>query len=187
MGDKSASINLVKNKENFSDVFLKWALSIGKIVIVIVEIITLSAFIYRFSLDAKLETFHSSISQQQAIINSLKNNETEYRNLQQRLSYISNFSKQATSTENIFNNILSFVPLGITLTSFSVYANHVTIDSNATSAVALNDFITKLKNYPLATDISIDNIENKPNLSTISTTITVTLKQSSINYASNHQ
>ena len=54
MENSPASINLVKKNEKSSvDKFINWTLSIGRLIVIITEIIAISAFLYRFSLDGR--------------------------------------------------------------------------------------------------------------------------------------
>ena len=65
---------------------VNWALTIGRVLIIIVEIIALSAFIYRFILDNELRDINSKIKQEQEILSTQAQKEATYRNLQDRLS-----------------------------------------------------------------------------------------------------
>src|SRR3972149_11726382 len=78
----SASINLIKSKVNIFDEILKWALTVGRLLVILTELTAFSAFIYRFTLDRTLIDLHEKINQEQAIVASLKDREAIYRNLQ---------------------------------------------------------------------------------------------------------
>ena len=74
MASIKPSINLFKDKnKNFFDLFIKWALSIGRVVVIATEAIALSAFLYRFSLDQQLIDLNDKIVQKQALVKLLKN------------------------------------------------------------------------------------------------------------------
>ena len=92
MQKKPISINLLKQQTSLVDRFIDWALTIGRLLVILTEIVALSAFIYRFSLDRQLIDLHSKITQEQAIANYLNNNEKKYRNLQDRLAIATNYS-----------------------------------------------------------------------------------------------
>src|ERR1035437_3785993 len=94
MAKNSASINLLRNdKKETVEHIINWAVTIGRILIVVVELAALAAFLYRFTLDSQLQDLHSKIKQEQTILEVQKKNEDTYRNLQDRLSLISSFSK----------------------------------------------------------------------------------------------
>src|SRR5258706_9366482 len=93
---KSPAINLAKGRgQTFLDRFLNWALSIGRVVVIVTEAVALTAFLYRFNLDRQIIDLHSRINQEQIIVKLLNNNETTFRSLQDRLSLINKLSQQA--------------------------------------------------------------------------------------------
>lgn len=178
MTNITPQINLIKDKKvSFTDKFINWALTIGRLVVILIELLALSAFIYRFSLDRKIIDLHSKIKQEQAIVNYLKNNETTYRNLQDRILLASNFSSSGPSIFKISKDVLSFVPKDMIINSFYINKNRININANVQSALSLNQFMNALKNYPSTDTVSLDNIENKPASSIIIFNATVLIKQ----------
>ena len=117
-------INLVKKRESFTDKFLSWALSAGRVIIILTEVIALSAFLYRFVLDRQLIDLHAKIRQEQAIIAFSKASEDKYRNLQDRLSAATRFSKLGQDQVKVLKDILA---LSASNTTFS---NITTSDTN---------------------------------------------------------
>jgi predicted negative regulator of RcsB-dependent stress response len=103
MAKNSASINLLRNdKKETVEHIINWAVTIGRVLVVVVELAALAAFLYRFTLDNQLQDLHSKIKQEQAIIEIQKKNEDTYRNLQDRLSIISSFTKRRkTKSKNL--------------------------------------------------------------------------------------
>src|SRR5260221_21750 len=83
---KSISINLLDNDHhNTFDIFISWALSTGRIIIIVTEIVALVAFLQRFDLDEKLSDLHSKMKFDQQVVDALQSNEKTYRSLQFRL------------------------------------------------------------------------------------------------------
>lgn len=180
MQKKSASINLLKKQTSIIDRFINWALTIGRLVVILTEIIALSAFIYRFSLDRQLIDLHTKITQEQAIVNYLKDNEATYRNLQDRLILANNYSVLGTNRLKIFNDITSFATNGVAFNSISLYEDRVKIEANVDSVYSLNTFVNSIKNYPSVDSVSIEKIENKPSNAVIIINMTATLKPNMI-------
>ncbi len=177
MAKTSASINLLKtNKNEGLSQIVNWALTIGRVLIITVELIALSAFLYRFVLDNELQKLQTKIKEEQAIVSSQKTNEDAYRNLQDRLAVISSFSKSGSQNTKIFKDIISFAPIGMTFTNVTLSQETVHIEANVNSVIPLSVFIGKLKAYPSIDTISIDKIENKTANAVITVGITTTLK-----------
>lgn len=178
MPKKIPSVNLVKPRQaDFFANFINWALTIGRLVVIVTEIIALGAFLYRFSLDRQLIDLHSKIKQEQAIVNYLKDEEETYRNLQQRLTVASTFSNSSQERVKIFNDILLFTPQGLSFSEFTLNANRLKMSADIESVTSLSSFIENLKKYPKIDSVSIDKIENRPALGIIKVTISATLKE----------
>lgn len=181
MVKKSTSINLLKNNKNETiNQIVNWALTIGRTLIIIVELITLTVFLYRFILDNQIREIHTKIKQDQAIIASQKKNEDLYINLQDRLSLISSLSDKGEENTKIFKDIISFAPLGMVFTHITLTGNGVVIEANVNSVYPLSSFINSLKNYPLTESVSINKIENKTSSAVIIVSISVALKQKGV-------
>ena len=176
MQKNPASINLLKQQTSLIDRFMSWALTVGRLLVILTEVIALSAFAYRFSLDRQLIDLHSKIAQEQAIVNYLKENEKTYRNLQDRLAISTNFSDLSTSRYKVFSDVIDFTPSGMSFNNFTISENRIKIDANINSVSSLSMFVNSLKNYPAIDTVSIDKIDNKTSSAVIAVTITAALK-----------
>lgn len=178
MAKKPASINLLKNSsgETINQV-VNWALTIGRVLIIVVELIALSAFLYRFTLDNQLRNLNDKIKQEQVVIASQKKNEDTYRALQDRLTIASQFTDLGQKNVKVFKDIVGFAPTGLTFTNVSLLDNSVKVEANVNSVTPLSVFINALKAYPGAESVSINKIENKTSTAVITVSITVVLKQ----------
>lgn len=177
MGKKSPSINLVRTDKNqLTNQVVNWALTIGRVLIIIVEIIALSAFIYRFILDNQLRDINSKIKLEQEILKSQEQKENTYRNLQDRLNLASSVSNQGKEKTGLFKEIIALAPPGISFTNLIFSENKVSIQLNTGSVYPLSVFITALRNYKLTDAITIDLIENRATTSVINVGLSVNLK-----------
>lgn len=179
---QTPSINLVRKPENFLDRFINWALNVGRLVVIITELIALTAFLYRFSLDRQLIDLTSKIRSEQAVVNLLKENEQVYRNLQNRLFLASNFGKQGQDKVKLAEDLIGFAPQGLVFNSINIQEERVRISANINSVSILSNFVKSLKTYEKIERVSIDKIENRPASAVITVSITSTLKPDK-NYA----
>ena len=176
MPNNLPSINFVKDKQiPLFDKFMNWALTVGRLIVIITEVVAVVAFVYRFSLDEKLVDFHSAIKQKQNIISVLKNDENNYRSLQDRIALASTFSEEAIASNKTITDIVNLVPNDIKTNNLIFSKDRVSIDASIVSISSLTDLIESLKSYPNIKSISIDNIENKPSIG-LSVNITTILK-----------
>jgi hypothetical protein len=176
MPNNLPSINLVKNKQTpIFDKFMNWALTIGRLIVIITEVVAIIVFIYRFSLDEKLADIHSSIKQKENLVLALKNDENKYRNLQDRISLAANFAAKATKSSQTVIDIANLVPMPIEVRNLVLNKDQVKININTSSISSLENFVNSLKSYKNIKSISIDDIENKPAVG-LSIDITTILK-----------
>src|SRR3989344_3874733 len=162
MSESFSSINLIKNKQiPLFDKFMNWALTVGRLIVILTEIIALLAFVYRFSLDEKLIDLHSAIKQKQVLISLLKQDEDKYRNLQDRIALAGSLMEKNAKTNKIVLDIVGLTPQGARIDSLTFNKDKLIINANIGSVSSLTDFINVLKDYPDIKAMSIDNIENK--------------------------
>ncbi len=175
--NKVLSVNLLKTEgKSFFDKFIQWALTVGRILVILTEVIALSAFLYRFSLDRKLVDLHDQIKLKDSYIKILKPNEDKYRNLQERLALALKLNNTSVDTINLLSDIVKFAPTDLVFNSLKVSQDSVRIDANIQSIDSLTTFINKLKSYKPVRLVSLDRIENKTSTATIVISITVVLK-----------
>ncbi|HZJ18631.1 MAG TPA: hypothetical protein VFD45_03380 [Patescibacteria group bacterium] len=186
MPKKIPSVNLVKPRHaDFFANFINWALTIGRLVVIVTELIALSAFLYRFSLDRQLIDLHSKIKQEQTIVNYLKKEEDTYRNLQERLTAATTFSEISQDRVKLFNDVLLFTPQGLSFSEFTLNNDRLKIAADVESVSSLSNFVEELKKYPKIASISIDKIENRPAIGLIKVTISALIKEKKGNNDSN--
>lgn len=175
MSNNPPSINLAGNKQiPLFDKFMNWTLTIGRLIVIVTEVVAVIAFVYRFSLDEKLVELHSAIKQQQNIISVLKNDENKYRNLQDRLALAAAFSAKGAKTNQTITDIVGLIPQ-VKVNNLILNKDRVNISIDAGSVSSLSNVIGPLKGYSGIKSISIDNIENKPSVG-LSVDITAMLK-----------
>lgn len=165
MTNNPPSINLVKNRQApLLDKFMDWALTIGRLIVILTEVVAVIAFVYRFSLDEKLVNLHDQIKQQQNIISALKSDETKYRNLQDRLALAVNLSEKNIKSHQAIADIATPVSGQVKINDLILNKDRENIHIDVTSVSALADFVDSLKKNPGLKSISIDNIESKPSI-----------------------
>ena len=178
MAKSSASINLLRNEQKETvEHIIDWAVTIGRVLVIVVELAALTAFLYRFVLDNQLQDLQTKIKQKQAIVAYQKDSEDTYRNLQERLAVASSYGNVGRDDLKIIKDILSFAPDGMAFTTVAFSPGRMQIEANVESIIPLSNFINKLRAYSLIDTISLDKIENKTSSSIITVGISTTFKQ----------
>jgi len=174
---QSSSIDLIKNKSNLTDELIKWALTFGRLLIILVEIVAFSAFIYRFSLDRKIIDLNDKIKQSQAIIASTKTREDTYRSLQERIATIEMVSTTGNVSEKILNDIINITPPEISYRSLLIEDEKIDMEIDVISVSALTSFMQSLKDYPQISSVTIVGIDNESSSNSIIVKINIRLKE----------
>ncbi len=175
MARKDASINLVGENINFLDRFVTWALTVGRAVVILTELIALIAFLYRFSLDRQLIDLHAKIKQEQAVVFYLKNDEDTFRSLQNRISLASNFGIISKDKVKILNDVTSQAS-GIIFNDIAEQEDRVRINASTNSVLSLSNFVKQLKAYPKISNVIVEKIENRTSSASITVSLTALLK-----------
>lgn len=177
MAEKTKSINLLPNKgEKLVDQFLSWALTIGRLLIILTETLALSVFLYRFSLDMKIIDLHDKIKHQRAIVEQFKNSESTFRDLQTRLSLAQKYDATSGMPASILSDIIEMGRGQVTFKELTVSTKTIKLDIQTSNSNALSFFINQLKKYPKITTVKIDTLENKTTNAVIRVGITAQLK-----------
>lgn len=156
------SIDLGKrNDESTSGALIKWTVNSGKIIIVVVELLTLGALAFRFIIDRQITDLNDQIKKEQGFVNAQLKKESLYRNLQVRLDSIQTISQTSAAHVSFINDI-STVLGGPEFLSGNITAtqNSVSIDGQVYSIFTLDKLIDIIKKNPNTTSLSLDEVES---------------------------
>ncbi len=172
------SINLAKNRgEHLSDRVIKFALTTGRVLVIITEAVALGAFLFRFGLDRQLVDLHDRITQEQAIVNLLKSNEATYRNLQDRLTLENSLATSVSTSEKLYQDVFKMIPSSMTITTLSFSDTTIHMEGNVPNLTFLSDLVKKLQADSRIDRVSLDKIENKTAEGVVSISLTIFVKQ----------
>ncbi len=159
------NLDLLRPQSNPEKLFprlIRWLLSTGRYIFVLVEALVLIVFISRFKLDEDLESKKEAIEQQIPYIESLKPVEILIRETQLKLSTINSFRKNYADYPLILKKIADQTPNGVKIISLNMEKNvaKVIINFNATALNnnALATFMNGLKEAPLFQTVTITSI-----------------------------
>jgi hypothetical protein len=176
MAEKQRIINLLPNKENVLNQFLSWALTIGRLLVIITETLALSVFIYRFSIDMRLVDLHDKIKTTSIIVSNFKDGEDNYRDLHARLAFAREYDDSSDKTLKVLKDVVEMGRGRITFKNLLVTTNSIEIEAQASSVASLSLFTTTLKNYPEVTKVSVNRVENRTSSAQVTIGISADLK-----------
>lgn len=162
MPTQNLSINLL-DKDIFSTSILgkilTWALTIGRYIVVITELIVILSFLSRFKLDRELTDLNSDIVNQTAIIESYGDLETKVKALQAQLTVVKEI--QANSTPiGYLDTLVKYMPVDVRLERIQLDATGFQFSAESLSRTSLTLFIQRLQQDPTFSEVSISQLEN---------------------------
>ena len=174
-----------ENPNSFGARAIKWLTTVGRWVIVLTELVVVSAFISRFWLDRKNSDLSETIRQQQAILETTQSFESEFKSFQKRLSFISDFYKNTPQYDQIITTLINSTPTDLIYQTISLQKGETENNISASaSLIAFNEkslvsFINNLALNPNIDSVKINQIEKKQQENNYLISIYVVFKNSS--------
>lgn len=168
--NKTLKVNLLPKEifdETYTGQFFQWALTYGRYIIIITQIVVLGVFFARFRLDRENVDLKESIQQKQALISSVKDVENEVRNIQERLLQI----KKIESTQYVPLSVLNFLqdvtPTAIFYKHIKISSGQLSLSGSGNNLHTLSGLLFQLKKSGRFSEITLDDIQRKPDGSVI--------------------
>jgi len=156
-----------------------WLTTVGRVVIIVTELIVVAAFFSRFWLDRQNSDLSEKIRQQQAILTSTAEFEKEFNVFQQRLNLIKTLG-QHRNTTNALNSLLQSTPPTIYYQTLSIDPQSdqlsTRLSATAFSSQSVINFITNLILNNNIQNVAVTSIEKAPKTSFFTINISVNFK-----------
>lgn len=154
------NINLSsRGKQTVGKVVYGWTIDAGRAIIVIIELIALSALGYRFVIDRQIVDLHDQIKTQEAYIAAQASDEKTFRSIQDRLENIKLTNLETGAKIKIMNEVLRAISSGTFFSAnLTISDRTIGVEGNTFSVVTLTEFLNSLKSFPTIAAISIDEI-----------------------------
>lgn len=124
---------------------LTWALSTGRIIVILTELVVISAFLLRFFLDVKITDLSEAISAKKALIESSAEFENSFKKSAKKIEIYELLKNRGFKTP-LYEDIAKQVPDGVTLTNITFEEETVQIKGNSSSERQIQVFIKLLEN-----------------------------------------
>jgi hypothetical protein len=163
----SIKVNLLYpqgNAPKLSAQFIKWVLSYGRVILVLVEMVVLGTFALRFSYDSRLADLKEEIQEQKLpFVQSLQGDEALIRQTQFKLETISKNLSYSSSYADTLDLVAGQVPANTKFKSISIETRpnnflEFRILGSSTSNQDLASFVANLKQQTDISEISLSNI-----------------------------
>lgn len=159
---KFGKINLLP-KDSFEQSalgkILKWALTSGRVLVVLTEFVVILAFGSRFYFDKKLNDLIEVIGQKQAVVESYVDIENKIRDLLSRQAIVDKYLKENLGISDVINQIKRVTPADVSFTEISLDGVGFTLTGIAESEGGLASLLVGINNVPNVTGISVGSID----------------------------
>jgi hypothetical protein len=159
-------LNLLPKTEfelSFWGRFLKWSLTTGRYIIILVELAVIIAFISRFKLDHDLSDLGDSIAGKQALLEASSNTEKTLRLTQARLIETEQKIKNQSNTALILEKINSIFPAESAMSNFAYADNLLTLTGIVTSESDLGLIMEQLNKDKIYKTVALTSVSTEPN------------------------
>lgn len=164
----SININLLPRDPFFDSVVgrvLRWALSVGRYLVVFTELVVIVSFATRFTLDRQRTDLNESLNQKQMIIKSYGDLENKFRTIQTKIGDFEQVEQQGNIVD-VFPKLAAVMPSDIRLTELTISNDQVLLSGSALSQRSLNTFLNNLQVSKTFFGITVDKIESQGERST---------------------
>lgn len=140
-------INLLPPSEfelSFWGKFLKWAVTTGRYIIVLTELVVICAFMSRFKLDNDISNLNSTIEGKKNVLEANEMMEDDFRTVQAKADAIGKVLQARASQTNTLDEITKSVPEEIKLDSLSINKTNIVLTAKTSSEAALGKLLAAL-------------------------------------------
>ncbi len=161
-GKKAVNINLLgRSRDSTSNAVYKWAINVGRIIIVLTELVALGALFYRFVIDRQIADLNDQINNQINFVRNLEAKEHQFRAVQEKLALINTIEEDTNAKVDVMNKVIEEANKGTFLSNnLSISKNIISLDGISSSIYAINNFVDNLKTNPHILSITIDEISS---------------------------
>lgn len=154
-------MNLLPQTEFDSSVWgrlIKWALTTGRYIIILTEVIIILAFLSRFKLDRDLSDLTESIAGKKNVLTALGPDEQKFRRTQAKLA-ATNILLQAQIPESeIWTEIDATVVPGISFNNIGMDPTMVTVNATAVSESTMGEFLKRNSQNPRWKSVDLSDV-----------------------------
>jgi Tfp pilus assembly protein PilN len=158
----SFKINLVPKDPFFNTILgktLKWALSVGRYIVIFTELVVILSFVTRFTLDRQVTDLNNAINQKQTVISSFGDLEKNVRIIQAKIENYLQIEQQ-TNIAEVFPALSEITPPTVQLDQLIIKAGNISFTGTAKTQEGLNTLITNIQLSPAFADVEINKIES---------------------------
>lgn len=157
-------INLLPEGEFEKTTFgklIKWALSIGRYIIVFTEFIVILAFLSRFKFDRDITDIYELVDQRKTVVASAVGLEKNIRDLNNRLETINQINKNQKPYASLIAYFSGIIPEEVIIDNLYFTNDILSFSCQSQTPKGIGNLIYQLKNSPKLTNVSLGEVNQK--------------------------
>lgn len=155
----SADINLLPHQEiSLGEKTLQWALTTGRVIVVVTEFIVISAFLYRFVLDRTLTNLNDSIEDNSIIIEESREIEKNIRLLQTQLTEADKILSRQHPFHTLVETLAVNRPSGVVFDRITYQEGIITVAATSIRAASPAEFFQTLNQSQFFNAVTIKEV-----------------------------
>ncbi len=158
---KNRPINLVPQEGLSSTTagrVLLWVLSTFRIILIVTEVFVIGSFVSRFWLDAKNTDLSQEIKEKKAVISSLSEFETDFKDIQNRLLAYETHKKESGLILSNIENFAAYKPPGVRFNNINAKIDYIDLDAVAAVETQIQQYWLNLKESRNYENVNISSI-----------------------------
>lgn len=137
---------------------LAWLLSAGRAIVIVTELIVITAFLSRFWFDRQLTDLIEKNSAKKSQVEASSVFETDFRNIQTRLAAVKLLDSEKISSLAFIKEVTRLLPAEVVLSDISYNKNQILVTGLSFNEAGLAGFMKSLEESNRFSNVSLDNI-----------------------------
>jgi hypothetical protein len=137
-------------------IFLAWALTWGRRIVVTTELIVILAFLSRFWFDTEVANLTEQIDERKVIVVSAQEFENKFRTLSSRLAKAEAIEK-SLSPLTVYEETKKLIPIGVTVSQIAVSPSSIGISASS-DELSLGKMVDAFKTSSKFSDLVVERV-----------------------------
>lgn len=163
MPAQDSKINLLLTdpfESSFGGKFLKWALSVGRYIVIATELVVILSFLSRFKLDRDLTDLNEAAAEKEAVLAAYDQLETEYRALADRLELVKQLDQEGLGGKEDLDSLSQVTPIEVSFSNIKLAGDQLELAGRAASERGLAGLLKAMGSKGGFTNILVSQISS---------------------------
>lgn len=139
--------------------FLQWALSTGRHVLMLTELVVILAFLSRFWFDRTLENLREVRIQKEAIVDSYDQILQRFLTMKSQVVIVRRIFQSQSHSSQTLSTIQSLTPKDIRYTNIETATNSATLKGFVSSAPSFSTLLSRLQGEPTFSEVLVRSLQ----------------------------